>query len=74
MPNQIDHIDAFQQALFSAGDSPVIMRFDDSPTDLGHLRDQYPRHRFYSVDVKKAKQLNLTDCDSPMFKIYKEGE
>ena len=64
--------------MFSAGDSPVIMRFDDSPTDLGHLRDQYPRHRFYSVDVRKsksiAKQLNLADCESPMFKIYKEGE
>ena len=54
------------------------MHFDDKPSDLGGLRDQYPRHRFYSVDVTKAKEVvehfKLSDEDSPLFKIYNEGE
>ena len=78
MPNQIDTIDGYQQALFSAGDQPVVMHFEDSPSDLNHLRDAYPRHRFYSVDVKKAKEVakhcHLEELESPHFKIFKEGE
>ena len=77
MPNQIENLDGYKQALFSAGDQPVIMHFEKTPTELDQLRIKYPRHRFYSVNVKRAKDIvkhcNLNEDDSPLYKVYKEG-
>ena len=75
LPNTITSLHAFRQALFSAGDRPVVLHFTEDESGVQGLKSKYRDSLVFDVDLFSARDV-VSACQVTQFPttvVYKLG-